>query len=408
MSTMRVEDIIRKKQVPQRYQPNSYRIFSDEIGNGTIPGEKMYSNQAPDIYTQPMIVPAQAIEDRNKPHAGRAAGFLRENARTLNEPVGVVNTRAVPKPEENRWWEWKLPQENESLRSMKKRSSSTSNINKDPSVTVNGKPGENMTTYQKDHGFLQNFSQPGLKVGMVNENQGAAQRHTYNPNGQHAVGIIPINDLNNFSKNPEQPRVFHDKMSFEQMYDARKDNNYPLRGKRQGAYVIEQVEPKPPLGTRNYVDLHKGASVWDAMHLDEPSKLPPVAPARHSAAPMSNEQYRNQRRDPIGYYEDPKFGGPKAPAQQQHHPMASHYAQPPMPLPQQQQQQQPPQQPHSMNGGGPAQDFNPPNEISYQTQQLAYRPSWNGNGAGSADNGPYQNDLLDNAMAYQRPLINGH
>jgi hypothetical protein len=56
-------------------------------------------------------VPAQAIEDRNRPHAGNLASFLRENAGTINEPINKIQSRGLDKNVEKRWWEWSLPAE---------------------------------------------------------------------------------------------------------------------------------------------------------------------------------------------------------------------------------------------------------------------------------------------------------
>jgi hypothetical protein len=53
-----------------------------------------------------MILPAQAIEERNNPHAARAADFLRENAHTLNKPINRVKTKNFNNEIEKRWWEW--------------------------------------------------------------------------------------------------------------------------------------------------------------------------------------------------------------------------------------------------------------------------------------------------------------
>ncbi len=87
------------------------------------------------------------------------------------------------------------------------------------------------TTYSKDMGYLTNVLEPGTQIGAVNDNNGAAQRYTYNQNGRAAVGVVPVNDLNTYSKAGEPQRVFVDKMSFEHGYDSRADNNYNQRGR---------------------------------------------------------------------------------------------------------------------------------------------------------------------------------
>jgi hypothetical protein len=182
--------------------------------------------QKPPIYNQPMIIPAQAIEDRNRPHGRRAASFLNENVRTLNEPVGRIQTKKVDNKDEKRWWEWNMKLE-QNPDWKKKRSNSS--IHRE--MTAGSTDDNYRTTYMQEHNSTQNIITPSTKVGLANENQGAASMHTYNPNTKQANGIVPVNDLNGFTRNGEEQRVFVDKMSFEQGYDARSTSNYPNRGK---------------------------------------------------------------------------------------------------------------------------------------------------------------------------------
>ena len=81
--------------------------------------------------------------------------------------------------------------------------------------------------------------------------------------------------------------------------------------KRHGAFVIEQVEPKPTLGTQNRPDSNKSASVWDVMHPQENSlgQLPKNTHIYQKQVSAKPEVLQNQRRDPIGYFEDTKFAG---------------------------------------------------------------------------------------------------
>ena len=158
-----------------------------------------------------MIVPTQAIEDRNNPHAGRAASFLRENAHTINEPINRVSSKNVTNEAEKRWWQWDAPED----KSHQKRSQSLSG-------NKNSHDGGYQTTYQKELGYLNDAN---------NESLIAARRHSRNPYNAAAVGIVPINDLNGFSKPDEAQRVFVDRVSFEQAYDSRNENNYPMRGR---------------------------------------------------------------------------------------------------------------------------------------------------------------------------------
>ena len=100
---------------------------------------------------------------------------------------------------------------------------------------------EFQTTYQKEHGYLKNLITPNARVGLMNENQGAANRHTYNPNTAQANGIVPVNDLTVGSRPNEPQRFFVDRVSFEQGYDARNDKNYPIRGKVNSKIINRNI-----------------------------------------------------------------------------------------------------------------------------------------------------------------------
>ena len=183
-----------------------------------------------------MIVPAQAVEERNHPHAGRHATFLRENARTFNEPVAKVSTKTAAA--DARWWEWNTVS-SEAAAPGGRRSGKRSQSNAPPSsapdpaaaAAYTNANGGFQTTYQKDHGYLKELLMPNGSRQSESAAAAAATRHGSNPNARQAVGIVPVNDLTTFSKSGEEQRVFVDKMSFEHQYDSRKDNNYPVMGK---------------------------------------------------------------------------------------------------------------------------------------------------------------------------------
>jgi hypothetical protein len=87
---------------------------------------------------------------------------------------------------------------------------------------INGKEIGYQTTYQKEHGYPKD---------LIRTESGNLTRHGSNPNSNHAVGIVPITELSSFSKANENQRVFVDKVSFEQAYDSRNENNYPMKGR---------------------------------------------------------------------------------------------------------------------------------------------------------------------------------
>lgn len=210
-------------------RPNSYRIFCEEISNDSMHGENKYQSQAPPIYTHPMIIPAQAIEDRNHPHAGRQATFLRENARTLNEPVAkVMSSKNKGVEAEKRWWEWDTVANGSKSGNDRRIGGKRSQSNAPPSSSSSSSeaPMSGGEFASGSSGFQQQHPQ-------FNGHQSAgATRHGSNPNSREAIGIVPVNDLIAYSKSgEEQQRVYVDKMSFDHQYDSRKDNNYPNVGK---------------------------------------------------------------------------------------------------------------------------------------------------------------------------------
>ncbi|RNA26547.1 hypothetical protein BpHYR1_053643 [Brachionus plicatilis] len=365
MTTLNIQDIRHKKTVSSKYAPNSYRIFCEDIGNESVQGDSKYSHQAPPIYTQPAIVPAQAIEDRNFPHGGRTAGFIRENAYTLNEPVNRISAKNVDKDLEKRWWEWNVPDETDWKQ--KRRSNSSAPKSDSASEQANLNKSEFQTTYQKDHGYMYHYGKPSSENGF-------AKRHSFNPNNAHVVGIVPVNDLNSFTNGNEAQKVYVDKMSFEHGYDSRTENNYPNKGKRQGAFVLDQMEPRRVAGTQSRADSNKGVGMWDVMH---PSDVPVGVTTPNTSIykkPPSGvtDEQRRQRRDPIGYFDDSKFGGSFG---------------------------------QGLSNINPAQNFNPVLQANTKEPITGgYQPSWN---VGSDFyNGPAkQNDMLEN---FQNPIAVGN
>ena len=74
---------------------------------------------------------------------------------------------------------------------------------------------------------------------------------------------------------------------------------------------MEQEYPKSSVGIKSRPDANKGTSVWDAMHpsTDAIGNTPPKTQIYQKPPSGKPEVLQNQRRDPIGYFEDTKFGG---------------------------------------------------------------------------------------------------
>ena len=107
-------------------------------------------------------------------------------------------------------------------------------------------------------------------MGYLNNNTAHDVRAAFNPTGNAAVGIVPINDLTTYSKVNGEPRTFTDTMSFEHnSYDSRSASNYNPRGRRQGAFVVEEPRAAPVVQRVSRPPTTQGESVWSAMHPGE-------------------------------------------------------------------------------------------------------------------------------------------
>jgi hypothetical protein len=114
-------------------------------------------------------------------------------------------------------------------------------------------------------------------------------------------------------------------------------------------------------------DFNKGTSVWDVMHPNEEAAGPlaPKTRVLQKSSSINKELAQNQRRDPIGYFEDNKYGGS-----------------------------------FGFLNSSQLNQMSEQNEASASTAQNIneYKPSWN-----QIPN-EKPNDLLDAAMSYQKPI----
>lgn len=210
--------IARKKRVSGRYNPDSFRVISGDAEE-LHPKFTTTSSEAsdfrretpaggltlPDIYNRQTDVLPRSVPDyrANRPHPG-SCGFLRHNVRVLNEPVCSVYT-ASSHDEQNLWWP-----------------SRTSN------EPLNVPPQTKDTVYRGD--YMQDASERIQSSGST--------RHSANLNREPALGTVPVNFL---PARDDNKRFFKEKISYEHQYNSRLDPNYPIRAKRHGSFVWEQM-----------------------------------------------------------------------------------------------------------------------------------------------------------------------
>lgn len=81
---------------------------------------------------------------------------------------------------------------------------------------------------------------------------------------------------------------------------------------RQGAYVLDPLLPRPEHGLKSREDRNKNVSLWDIMHPENTQLMgnqPPKTQIYQRPPTENPDVARNQRRDPIGYFDDTKYGG---------------------------------------------------------------------------------------------------
>ncbi|KAK3591550.1 hypothetical protein CHS0354_041594 [Potamilus streckersoni] len=208
--------ISRKKRVPGRYNPDTFRVISTEAEEHYQPFEtsppscqewkKSASGlQLPDIYNRNTQVFPKSVPDyrANRPHPS-SCGFLRHNVRLLNEPVCSVFTEST-NAEQAQWWpSW---------------------VSSEP---LQKPPHTLDTIYREDYHREKSMDQHG------------SLRHTANPNTEPAHGIVPVNFLR---PRDDSQQLIQENISYEHMYNCRNDQNYPIRSKRHGALVWKRMRP---------------------------------------------------------------------------------------------------------------------------------------------------------------------
>ncbi|XP_048733800.1 uncharacterized protein C2orf73 homolog isoform X2 [Ostrea edulis] len=263
--TLYMPPLQRKKRVPNRYNPDSFRVISNDaettherfsgIHDYRPPSPERFKKgiSLPNIYNRNTQVLPKTVPDfrANNPHP-RSCGFLRHDVRLLNEPICSVYTSQTH-DEQDMWWP-----------------SRTS----DEPLQVPEKTKDTIYRgdYMKEH----------------NEQLHRATRHESNTNREPALGPVPVNFL---TKRDGAQRIFQEKKSYEHDYNSRKDLNYPIRGKRLGSFVWDEMSPEL---AKRFVDQHtnllEAKEKFEANCQSQKSNpTTPMSPP-HQPTPPGNQQ----------------------------------------------------------------------------------------------------------------------
>lgn len=237
--------LCRKKKVLERYNPDTFRVISqhaeeehpkhdfEEVNKPSEWRRIWLENQGlalPDIYNKKTEVLPKPVPDYrvHRPHPG-SCGFLRHNVRLLNEPICSVYTE-LTRDEQNQWW--------------------PSRVSNEP---LQVPPRTNDTIYRGD--FVERERTAEITFGSL--------RHTSNPNKEPALGTVPVNFLR--PKSGKQ-RFFKEKISYEHQYNSRNNPNYPIRGKRHGSFVWDQMTKE---NTKKFIDHYSVITPEEGVHRQE-------------------------------------------------------------------------------------------------------------------------------------------
>ncbi|XP_046342814.2 uncharacterized protein LOC124123688 [Haliotis rufescens] len=247
--------IARKKRVPEKYNPDTFRVvsldaedfhpkFQDAVIKPVYASDPRPSRKLlPDIsIRETRVLPHTTPDFRAHNPQPVSCGFLRHDARLLNEPVCTVFTRSTY-PDQHNWW--------------------PSRTSSDP---LNQPEYTRDTTQRADF----QFAKEAVPLGST--------RHLANPNKEPALGTVPVNFLRCRSGDK---RLYKEGISFEHQYDSRGDPNYPIRSKRHGAFVWDQLRPDK---AQLLLDYHKSV---EAKHAAEAQQaFTPVSPGVAAAVSL--------------------------------------------------------------------------------------------------------------------------
>jgi len=261
-----------KKKVSQAYNPNSYRIFADEISDNSKLGKLCHrSNTADQIKTFSRTKPEtnyywnglsneqlkrpgyinnhpREPNRRNCPHPN-SAGFLRSNVRVLNAAIPFIKTDSTAENQKS-WWhkdgEVKKFSEDEFKEYDKRRFESSLkyyNLDnkfdnfKNEKVNLSASC-DNIKDIQSRKKYKQHLSnQRSLKPNQIRQKIPIITRAKPPPTSNWIL-------KQNFNKSDR----FLEHISYRHGYNSRLDKNEPIRGKLPGNFVWKELRKNSTVG----------------------------------------------------------------------------------------------------------------------------------------------------------------
>ncbi|XP_075056843.1 ciliary microtubule inner protein 6 [Mixophyes fleayi] len=189
----------RKKKVPNRFLPNTYRLFNENLIDVRLDENKI---SRPALFKKSSNPPPhpRSPSRNNMPHPINIK-FIQGNVRFLNEPITFTST-ANTNNKQVEWWP--CDQQSSSLH----------------------KPSYDRVTTQRND--FCNLAYSGRQT-----------RHGCNPYKAPLHGIVPLASPRSRNR---LPKLLQEEISFLHQYDSRLTPNEPIRGKRHGSFVWREIK----------------------------------------------------------------------------------------------------------------------------------------------------------------------
>ncbi|KAI0215948.1 hypothetical protein LSAT2_031976 [Lamellibrachia satsuma] len=201
-STVFTKSISRKKPVPGKYQPNTYRVISSQAEDFRRHHPSSSRSPLPTNNLGQRLDKTQVNADyrRNRPNPINV-GFLYENTHTLNEPVSAVVTEAGRL--QRSWWPTCGPDA----------------VPRTPAPHTLDTTARESYQYHGGEGSVRGH-----------------RRYSNNPDQLPVLGIVPVNLLR---RSDGKQRFWKEGFSMEQHVDCRRTPSYPNSRKATRSLCLE-------------------------------------------------------------------------------------------------------------------------------------------------------------------------
>ncbi|XP_053565318.1 uncharacterized protein C2orf73 homolog [Bombina bombina] len=252
----------KKKKVQNRFLPNTYRIFNENLLDVSL-DEAQVSRPPASTKFEKVCQHPRSPDRNNMPHPNYAR-FLEDNVRFLREPICHMET-AYSRHKQMDWWP-----------------------NNEENLSLHKPSYDRTTTQRNDYRKLVYTCSPQT-------------RHGCNPHKFPLRGIAPLASPRTKIR---LPKLLQEEISYVHKYDSRSTPNEPIRGKRHGAFVWKEIKtangPVVPQGTKLFLNAtgsHSLEKSQTGKGSSVESRMTSPSLRMHSSQQMFNSEARLSKTD---------------------------------------------------------------------------------------------------------------